>query len=61
MGDSLYGLESWYFGQIVSEAFSTPEEEKEAYEKLTVQDVVDVSKSVKLNMIYSIVEGGDEE
>lgn len=61
VGDSLYGLESWYFGQIVSEAFSTPEEEKEAYEKLTVQDVVDVSKSVKLNMIYSIVEGGDEE
>ena len=61
VGDSLYGLENWYLGQVLSEGCSTPEEEKEAYEKLTVQDVIDVSKTVKLNMIYSIVEGGDEQ
>ena len=61
VGDSLYGLENWYLGQVVSGSYRTPEEEKDAYEKLTIQDVVDVAKTVKLNMIYSIVEGGDEQ
>ena len=48
-------------GQALSDSSYTPDEEKAAYEKLTIQDVVDVAKTVKLNMIYSIVEGGDEE
>ena len=59
--DSLYGIEAWYLGQILSGIETTPEEEIALINSLTAEDVCEAARAMKLNVIYSIVEGGDEE
>lgn len=61
VSDSLYGMESWYLGQILCEIERTPETEIEAIKELGFEDVVEAAKAMKLNLVYSIAEGGTEE
>lgn len=61
VSDSLYGIEAWYLGQILSGIKTTPEEEISLINKLTAEDVCEAAKAMKLNVVYSIVEGGDRE
>ena len=59
--DSLYAIESWYLGQTLCGISSTPEQEIAQINMLTSEDVSEVAKAMKLNIICSIVEGGDNE
>ncbi len=61
VSDSLYGMESWYLGQILCEIERTPDTEIKAIKKLTAEDVVEAARAMKLSLIYSIAEGGTEE
>ncbi len=61
MNDSLYGLEAWYLGQTLCGINHTPQEEIKLIKEISSNDVVESAKSMKLNAVYSIVEGGDGE
>lgn len=61
MNDSLYGLEAWYLGQILCGINHTPQEEINLIKGISSNDVIEAAKSMKLNTVYSIVEGGEAE
>lgn len=61
MNDSLYGLEAWYLGQMLCGINHTPQEEIKLIKEISSNDVVEAAKSMKLNAMYSIVEGGEGE
>lgn len=61
MNDSLFGLEAWYLGQTLCGINNTPQEEIELIKAISSNDVIESAKSMKLNTVYSIVEGGANE
>lgn len=60
VSDSLYGLETWYFGQILGDGvIRTPQDDINDLMKITARDVSAVARDVRLKTVYSITEGGE--
>jgi len=52
MADSINGLSEFYYGQLVSGVFETPEEMIEKISSVSVEDVVRASEKIKMDTIY---------
>ncbi len=52
--DSIYGIESYYLGQLLSNTNYTPEEMAEKIKTLTKEEIVDAFKNVQLDTIYCL-------
>ncbi|MBE6730237.1 MAG: insulinase family protein [Ruminococcaceae bacterium] len=52
--DSLYSLEIFYQNQIFEENVITPKEQYEAFEKVTLDEVIEAAKLTKLDTVYEL-------
>ena len=53
--DSLGALDGWYCANIYSDEIKTPEEIAATIEKITLQEVIDAAKGIKLNTIFLLL------
>ncbi len=54
--DGLHGLEAWYLNEAVRGTWDCPQKAKEHIEKVTKEQIKDVLKLLKLNVIYKLTK-----
>ena len=52
--DSLYGIESYYLGQLLSNTKYTPDEMAKKIKDIKKEEIIDAFKNVKLDTIYCL-------
>ncbi|MCL1903612.1 MAG: insulinase family protein [Oscillospiraceae bacterium] len=60
VNDSLNGIKTWYMNQIYRCDIITPENAIKRYEGVTRERIVAAANSVKLDTIYVLTDGGDD-
>ncbi len=60
VGDSLGAVESWYMTGILEGLIVTPEEDAEAIDAITREEIVDMAKRAKLTTVF-FLKGGEKK
>lgn len=59
VGDSAYGLESWYLGQRITGTENNPADDAEKLDEITKEDIIKAAKLLRLDAVY-ILTGSDK-